>query len=74
MVTTLRVAQLQKHGEDGFIKELNWQPQLLMEALQRTHFTDVNMKNFQQGSTKYEAIFAAINEMNNKNPCSRFDL
>uniref|UniRef100_A0A8C4Q2K2 Zgc:194242 n=1 Tax=Eptatretus burgeri TaxID=7764 RepID=A0A8C4Q2K2_EPTBU len=47
--------------ENGFFKEVNWQPQLLMEALQRAHFRDVNMKNFQQGSIKYEAIFAAIN-------------
>uniref|UniRef100_A0A8C4R2I9 Zgc:194242 n=1 Tax=Eptatretus burgeri TaxID=7764 RepID=A0A8C4R2I9_EPTBU len=61
MVTTLRMSQLQKHEEDGLFKEVNWQPQLLLEALQRAHFTDVNMKNFQQGSIKYEAIFAAIN-------------
>ena len=61
MVTTLRMSQLQTLEENGFFKEVNWQPQLLLEALQRAHFTDVNMKNFQQGSTKYEAIFAAIN-------------
>ena len=61
MVTTLRMSQLQTLEENGLFKEVNWQPQLLLEALQRAHFTDVNMKNFQQGSVKYEAIFAAIN-------------
>uniref|UniRef100_A0A8C4RCR3 Zgc:194242 n=1 Tax=Eptatretus burgeri TaxID=7764 RepID=A0A8C4RCR3_EPTBU len=44
MVTTLRMSQLQKLEENGLFKEVNWQPQLLMEALQRAHFTDVNMK------------------------------
>uniref|UniRef100_UPI00358F4BA2 uncharacterized methyltransferase YdaC-like n=1 Tax=Myxine glutinosa TaxID=7769 RepID=UPI00358F4BA2 len=61
MVTTMSLYTLQKLEEDGIFKEIKWQPHFFMDTLQRANFTDVNMKNFQQGSIEYQAIFAAVN-------------
>uniref|UniRef100_UPI00358FD39F demethylmenaquinone methyltransferase-like isoform X2 n=1 Tax=Myxine glutinosa TaxID=7769 RepID=UPI00358FD39F len=60
MVTTLSISVLRMLEEYGVFKDVKWQPQPYMEALQRANFTDVNMKSFQQGSFKYQAIFAAV--------------
>ncbi|KAK7128484.1 hypothetical protein R3I94_016907 [Phoxinus phoxinus] len=58
MVTTLRLVNIAKAASVGVLTGDNWRPEVYMEALESSGFTDVRMENKMENLIKFQAIFA----------------
>ncbi|CAM4682456.1 unnamed protein product [Leuciscus chuanchicus] len=58
IVTTLRLDSLKKAASMGVLTGDKWRPEIYMEALECSGFTDVRMENKREKLIKFQAIFA----------------
>nr|XP_055045178.1 uncharacterized methyltransferase YdaC-like [Misgurnus anguillicaudatus] len=58
MVTTLRLASLKKAFSINVLTGDNWRPEVYMEVLKSSGFTDVRMENMKDRHITFQAIFA----------------
>ena len=59
MDTTVRLDSLKKGASMGVLTEDKWRPEVYMEALESSGFTDVRMKNKREKLIKFQAIFVS---------------
>ncbi|XP_066559809.1 uncharacterized protein LOC136749418 [Amia ocellicauda] len=62
MVTTLIHSSIKKSASRNFLRGNNWQPELYMEALCATGFTDIRMQELMDESITFEAVFATASK------------
>ncbi|XP_051736215.1 uncharacterized methyltransferase YdaC [Ctenopharyngodon idella] len=58
MVTALRLESVKKVASKNMFSGENWRPEVYMEALQSSGFTDVRMENKREKLVTFQAIFA----------------
>lgn len=58
MVTTLRLNSLEKTFSKSVLNGNNWCPEVYMEVLKSSGFTDVRMENRRDKRIPFQAIFA----------------
>ncbi|KAK7128483.1 hypothetical protein R3I94_016906 [Phoxinus phoxinus] len=58
MVTTLRLESVKKVASKNMLSGESWRPEVYMEALESSGFTDVRMENKREKLVTFQAIFA----------------
>ncbi|MBN3310517.1 uncharacterized methyltransferase YdaC [Amia ocellicauda] len=62
MVTTLKHSSIKTIASKSFLRGDNWQPELYMEALCATGFTDIRIQELKDGRTSFQAVFATASK------------
>ncbi|MBN3323081.1 ERG6 methyltransferase, partial [Atractosteus spatula] len=62
MVTTLRLSSTMKAASMNILLNDNWKPEVYMEALRATGFSDVRMEDKQDKKIAFQAIFATASK------------
>ncbi|XP_069046400.1 uncharacterized protein [Lepisosteus oculatus] len=62
MVTTLRLSTSMKAASMNILLNDNWKPEVYMEALRATGFSDVQMEDKQDKKIAFQAIFATASK------------
>jgi len=58
MVTTLRLKSVEKVASKNMLSGESWRPEVYMEALESSGFTDVRMETKREKLVTFQAIFA----------------
>ncbi len=58
MVTALRLDSIKKVASKNMFSGESWRPEVYMEALQSSGFTDVRMENKREKLITFQAIFS----------------
>ncbi|MBN3323101.1 BQMT1 methyltransferase, partial [Atractosteus spatula] len=62
MVTTLILSSITKAASRSILLNDNWKPEVYMEALRATGFSDVRMEDKQDKNIAFQAIFATASK------------